>query len=270
MPGFADELLLQQTCFTGNNFQYACEWLCLEPEEIAAMRESDGKVLDLGCGLSDFSHELRRGGVKNVFTLDELSIGELVAKARGMPPVLRQILKLDEALAKLEAIGIAQLESFHMNRKSGDAHRRQEGSFHRIFAVDSITQPALCPIYRKNPTAFWNNMNGPLRALALNQGELRCTTNPYILYSQADMEAYWLPFLLAMRAGGFEIPEAYDHEGKFSFEQFMNLYVRWKPERSPALRVRRHPASNPDAAERFMQKALTKGASLETVCAEIS
>ncbi|MBI2638701.1 hypothetical protein HYW83_03870 [Candidatus Peregrinibacteria bacterium] len=271
MPGFSDERLLQETAFTGNSFQHSCQWLCLEPEDIEEMRRGDMRVLDLGCGLSDFSHALRQRGVGNTFTMDELSIRELMNKVQRMNPAVRRALRLDEVLAKFEAAGGAvQLESFHIKSKSEDAHKRREGHFDRIFAVDSITQPALCPVYRRNPMAFWRNMNGPLRALSPKQGELRCTTNPYILYSQTDMEAYWLPFLLAMRAGGFEIPGAYDREGKFSFEQFMNRYVRWKPDRPPALRVRRHAASNPDTADRFMQKALAKGASLEKICAEIS
>ncbi len=247
--------VLRMTAFTGNPFDSVAREMQLDDEDLQECAQW-GDVLDLGCGFSEFAHELRKRGA-TAYTLDELSIDELRRKLQGLKENAVTKTMRDHHFLESSA---SELTPWHKKGTAEDTARIfGEGRFAKIFASDSITQPVLYPLYEKPPIRFWRAHRGPLQALSPEGGELCTTGNPMMfLYTEKRMRAFFLPFLLSMQMGRFEIPGCYDAEGNFSFKKFVNTYVRFDLENQMPLRVRRHPESDITKADQVMTAMLMK------------
>lgn len=219
--------------------------LNITDEEI---RNLQGKnVLDLGSGLGEFAVVLRENGI-NAYTLDFLSVDELVAKFRKR---VGSVLPPEVVQGYLQSHANDDFRKWH--RKGSSSQIPQifgEGFFRQIYACSSVTHSSLYKKYRANPSEFFDSMYGAILGLSPDYGELRLAVSAYNM--PATMQKVMLPFALALQAGQFEIDGCYDENGDFSFQKFFKLpHTMIDQRKLPVLQIVRHPFSDPSEFRKY-------------------
>lgn len=223
------------------------------------LREWTGKeVLDVGSGLSLFPTYLRKSGVK-AYSSDLFSADELLER-------IRNHLEKGGKLSKVrisEYLRLFQESDFNKWHRECSADKIPEifgeNRFHEIVACESFMHPRLNPIYRQNPMELWSYIEGALRGLIPEGGTLRIATT-LMHFTPAMVEKVFMPLLLALRAGNFEIAGAYNQEGRLSFPLFFhNQFQALQEGKAPTLRIRRHPISEVQTSSKLMADINSKG-----------
>lgn len=252
---------LNEVAITGNPFDHVCQWCHIENHHIAQWAAKQFSVLEVGCGFSDFSAELRQHGVE-VHTLDALSLEEIMEYARTKVPLLFR--DPHSSFEKFCKTDFGEANKWHKKGRAEDIPRIfGNQKFDRIVACDSILQAGYFPRYERERMLFARTIHGVISGLKEDGGEFLAGLYPSSAYLPYRMERLWLPLLLALRHGGFEVPNIEDDKGKHSFSLFVDRYVRWSIKNQPPFRIRRNPNSNPKESHRVLRNFFQKNLALD-------
>lgn len=263
--------------FSDTRYGEVCRHFGLEGERMA--ESVDGKeCLEVGPGFSDFSPTLRDAGA-NIWTIDPYTIeglmGRMMEWVNGSE---RRLLDDPENCKALHAKWTADPSSFTSRHMVGFAEdipaHFGSGRFPHIFAHDSILQVHGYLLYSENPISFFSGMAGILAGLHPDGGTFHASTrSKWNLYAPYPMQRFMMPFILSLVAGGFEVVDAHDESGEFSWKRFIERYTRWSGDEadlhSNDLHIRRHPESDVEQTVEFINRFLPHHAqegALASVC----
>lgn len=258
-------LLLHDTrgaCSFSRSPEQTLDRLEMGKEDILAM--AGKRVVDLGSGLSWLALGLREHGV-DAYGVDRLSVDELLALA--MPAASRKHTRQELAKMVSEYLSprctalFRQCDAANLHMMFG------EGSLDHVLACCSILHEQVMDTeYARDPKKFAAIFEGVLRSLSSAGGEFRAASHP-LLFSPGRTDKFFVPLLLALYAGRFEVPGLLNEDGKARFEAFMLDRIRLQPDsgRCNPFICKRQPFSDPDKACAALRILMSDGEGDDTL-----
>lgn len=262
--------------FSDTKYPEVCRHFGFKEDRMAELIDGK-KCLEVGPGFSDFSSTLRDAGA-DIWTIDPYPIGRLMEKmmewVNGNKGILLDDPENCQALYAKWRADPSSFEGRHAVGVAGDIPRLLGvNRFDDIFAHDSLLQIHGYLLYPERPAPFFESIIGILQGLSRDGGTFHASTrSKWNLYAPYPMQRFMMPFILSLVAGGFEVVDAHDDSGEFSWEKFIPRYTRWAGDQDPHssdLHIRRHSESDVQKTVEFINAFLprrTEEDALASVC----